>query len=104
MSVVAVGNSDFIAAFELLGAYGFRVEEGEVRETLRKLLEDERFKLIILPEEFTKITSEMRMEVLKKSKTYPIFIIVPALKGEAKGERLRELKTLISFAVGVELK
>lgn len=98
MSVAAVGKSDLVTAFESLGAYGFRVEEGKMRETLKKLLDDESLKLIILPEEFIKVTSEIRMEVLKKNKTYHLFIIVPGLKGEAKGERLRELKTLISFA------
>ncbi len=73
-----------------------------MRETLKKLLDDESLKLIILPEKFIKVTSEIRMEVLKK-KTYPLFIIVPGLKGEAKGARLRELKTLISFAAGIKL-
>ena len=104
MSVAVVGGSEFVTAFELIGANGFRVKEGEVKEMVRKLLNDERFKLIILPEDFTKVTSEMRMELLKKNKILPIFIIVPSFKGEAKGERFQEIENAISFKAGDEAK
>ena len=104
MSVAVVGGSEFVTAFELIGANGFRVKEGEVKEMVRKLLNDERFELIILPENFTKVTSEIRMELLKKNKIRPIFIIIPDFKGEGKGERLRELKMAISYEAGAETK
>ena len=104
MSVAVVGDSEFVTAFELIGASGFRVKEGEVKEMVKKLLNDERFELIILPEDLTKVTSEMRMELLKKNKIRPIFIIIPSFKGEGKGERLREIKMAISYEEGAEAK
>ena len=104
MSVAVVGGSEFVTAFELIGANGFKVKEGEVKEVIKKLLNDERYELIILPEDLTKITSEMRMELLKKNKIHPIFIIIPGFKGEAKGERLQEIKNAISFEAGAETK
>ena len=104
MSVAVVGGSEFVTAFELMGANGFRVKEGEVKEMVRKLLNDERFELIILPEDFTKVTSEMRMQLLKNNKIRPIFMIIPGFKGEGKGDRLREIKMAISFEAGAESK
>lgn len=104
ISVAVLGSSEFVTAFELMGANGFRVGEGEVKETVKKLLSDERFELIILPEDFTNVTSEMRMELLKKNKIRPIFIIIPGFKGEGKGDRLREIKNVISFEAGAKTK
>ena len=104
MSVAVIGGSEFVTAFELMGANGFKVKEGEAKEMIRKLLNDERYELIILPEKLTKATSEMRMELLKKDKIRPIFIICSGFKGEARGERLQEIKNAISFDAGAETK
>lgn len=104
MSVAVLGRSDFVTAFEFVGAYGFRIKEGEAEEMVKKLLNDGSFELIILPEEFVKVTSEIRKNLLKRNKIHPVFIFIPGLKGEAKGERLREIRTIVSFASGVELE
>lgn len=106
MSVAAVGDSSFVAAFEFSGAYGFVAEkEEEVKETLKTLVnDDEMFKIIILSERFTLATLEIRMKIAKEGRVCPIFAIVPDMKEEGKGERAKEIKSRIGLALGVELK
>lgn len=106
MSVAAIGDTSFITAFEFMGAYGFLAEEeGEVKNVLRRLLnEDEKFKIIIISERFAKATLEMRFKIVETGRVYPLFAIVPDIKGRARGERVKEIKSFISRAIGVELK
>lgn len=105
MSIAAVGDSAFVTAFEFLGAYGFIAEdEDKVKIVLKRLMDDEDFKIIILSERFAKATLETRMRVIKNVGVYPLFAILPDIKGEGRGERIKEIKSYISLAMGVELK
>lgn len=90
--------------FEFAGVTSFQADDGEeARRVLKKLVDEGRFNLIILPERFAKATSEIRMLVLHRGKISPVFAVVPDLTG-IKGERLEELRSLISLAVGAKLK
>ncbi|HID56617.1 TPA: hypothetical protein EYP37_08820 [Candidatus Poribacteria bacterium] len=103
MSVAVIGDQTFVTGFELIGAKGFRVREAEeARKVLAELIASERYRLIILPERFTAATAEIRMQVLREGRVWPVFAIVPDLT-KIKGKRLDELKSNISFAIGAKL-
>ncbi len=104
MSVAAVGDPIFVTCFELIGAVGFRVKSGaEAADVLKKLVEEGRYKLIILPERFAKDTFDVRFTVMRKGALWPIFALVPDPTGE-RGMRLEELKSIVCLAVGAELE
>ncbi len=104
MSVSVIGPSSFIICFELIGAVGFEAEDGvQAAKILAGLVEDRKSKFIILPEIFAEDTLEIREQVMKEEKTWPVFAFVPDLTGK-KGLRLEELKSIISLAIGARLE
>ncbi|MFQ6085659.1 MAG: V-type ATP synthase subunit F [Candidatus Bathyarchaeia archaeon] len=104
MNVAVIGDPVFVSAFEIVGARGFSVEKSEdVRGVLRDVMNSGKFQVIIMPERYTKRTSDMRIELLKTENVTPVFAIVPDLTG-SRGERLEELVSLMSLAVGTKLK
>jgi vacuolar-type H+-ATPase subunit F/Vma7 len=104
MSVAIVGPPSFIVCFELIGAVGFEAEDGEqAAKILKNLVEERKFKYIILPEIFAKETQEIREQIVKEERIFPVFAFIPDFTGK-KGMRLEELKTIISLAVGAKLE
>jgi vacuolar-type H+-ATPase subunit F/Vma7 len=104
MSVSVIGPSSFIICFELIGAVGFEAEDGaQAAKVLAGLMEEGKFKFIILPEIFAKDTLEIREEVMNEEKIWPVFAFIPDLMGK-KGMRLEELKSIISLAIGAKLE
>lgn len=104
MSVAVVGDSPFVTCFELVGAIGYRVANGaEASSILKSIIEEGKFKVVILPEKFAKDTAEVRASIAKKGKLWPVFALLPDISGK-KGMRLEELKSLVSLAVGAELE
>lgn len=104
MSAAAIGDPTFTAGFKLVGIDGIvAVRDEEVLEALRKLIEEDRYKLLILPERLVKATKELRSRLMKEGKVTPIFAFIPDYTG-VKGERVEELKRSISLAVGAELR
>lgn len=93
-----------MTGFELVGARGFKVKNAdEAKKIVTELISGESYKLIILPERFTIVTADMRTQLLKKGKIWPVFAIVPDLSG-IKGKRVEEIKSIIGSAVGAKLK
>ena len=104
MSAAAIGDPTFTAGFKLVGIDGIvAVRDEEVLEALKKLIEEDRYKLLILPERLVKATKELRSRLMKEGKVTPIFAFIPDYTG-VKGERVEELKRSISLAVGAELR
>ena len=104
MSVAVVGPPSFVTCFELIGAVGFDAETGEAAaETLRRLMDEERFKLIIIPERFAKETLPVRELVMKRGEVSPIFALIPDLTLET-GMRMEELQAVVSLAIGTKLE
>ena len=104
MSVAVVGPSPFVACFEIIGAVGFDVEEGgAVAQTLTRLVDEERFKLIIVPERFAKETLPIRDQVMMRGDITPVFALIPDLTMET-GMRMEELQTVVSLAIGTKLE
>lgn len=104
MSAAAIGDPTFTAGFKLVGIDGIvAIRDEEVLGVLKKLIEEDRYKLLILPERLVKATKELRSRLMKEGKVTPMFAFIPDYTG-VKGERVEELKRSISLAVGAELR
>ncbi len=104
MSAAAIGDPIFVAGFRLVGVDGFAVSSDEVADSmLKQFVEEEKYKMIILPERFVTQTKELRSRLMREGRVIPIFAFIPDYTG-IKGERIKELKRSISLAVGAELK
>jgi len=104
MNVAVVGPSPFVTCFEFIGIEGFEAESGEeVAKLLRDLVEEKKFKLLVIPERFAKETENIRSLVTKKGDIYPIFALIPDLT-MVSGMRIEELKAVISLAIGAKLE
>ena len=88
----------------MIGAEGFDSEEGEaVAETLSRLIDEPRFKLIIIPERFAKETLTVRELIMKRGDIMPVFALIPDLTMET-GMRMEELQVVVSLAIGTKLE
>ena len=104
MSVAVVGFPSFVTCFEIIGAKGFDVENGEsAAEVLSRLVDEQRFKLIIIPERFAKGTLPVRELVMKRGDITPVFALIPDLSLET-GMRMEELQAVVSLAIGTRLE
>ena len=104
MDVAVVGDRYFVIGFELAGAVAYVVKSGkEAAQVMRKIVDEKKHKLVILPEELAEATREERVRVIKRGEVYPIFVVIPGLRGAA-GKRVEELRELISQAVGAQIK
>jgi len=104
MSVAVIGPSSFITCFQLVGAEGYNVTDGEqVAQTIEKLVDEKKFKLIIFPERFAPQTQQIREQTLKRGAITPVFALVPDFTMET-GMRMQELQAVISLAIGTKLE
>ena len=104
MSVAVIGPSSFITCFQLIGAEGYNSVTGEeVAKTLSRLVDEKKYKLIILPERFAAETLPVRELVLKRGAISPVFALVPDFTMET-GDRMQELQAVISLAIGTKLE
>ncbi len=82
MDVAVIGDRYFTVGFELAGAVAYVIKnEKEAVQVIREIVDKKKHKLIILPEELAEVTKEERMRVIKKGDVYPIFVVIPGLKG-----------------------
>jgi vacuolar-type H+-ATPase subunit F/Vma7 len=104
MSIAVIGPPSFATAFELIGAAGYHEINGEaVAATLVRLVNDEDYKLIILPERFAPETRNVREEIMRKGDITPVFALVPDFTMET-GMRMEELQAVVSLAIGTRLE
>ncbi len=104
MSVAVVGPSSFVTCFQIIGAVGYEAEDGEsVAELLEHLVNEQDFKIIIIPERFARETLPIREEVLRRGGITPIFALIPDLTLET-GMRMEELQAVVSLAIGAKLE
>jgi len=104
MSVAVVGPSSFVSCFELIGAEGFEADDGRTAaRILRGLVEERRFKLIIIPERFAEDTRYIREKLRESEEIAPVFALIPDLTLET-GMRMEELRNIISLAIGARVE
>jgi len=102
VSVVALGDEFFVTGYMMAGARGMVVaDEAAARKRIEELMETDECKVVIISEEMAIRLKDDRNRW--RERAYPIFAILPGLEG-ARGERLRELYSLVSLAVGAKLK
>ena len=70
-------------------------------KSINQLLEINEYKLIILPENFTTETQQLR-ETFRKKSLLPIILLIPDMT-MTTGMRLEELRTAISTAIGTQI-
>jgi vacuolar-type H+-ATPase subunit F/Vma7 len=103
LNVAAVGDSTFIAGFELIGIKGFHATEAEeARKSLKEIIDSGNYALIILPDRFVEASRDTRTKIAREGKITPLFAFLPDHTG-IKGKRVEELKKAINLAVGTEL-
>ena len=103
MSIAVVGPSSFVTCFQLIGAKGFEANDEEtVIATVNRIVHGE-YKIIIVPEQYTKATRSVREEIMKKGEITPIFALIPGLTMET-GMRMEELQAVVSLAIGTKLE
>lgn len=104
MKVAVVGAPTFTSGFELVGFKGFEAEsEAKVIRIVKELVDSDEYGLIVLPERFTSTTKKIRDRLADEGRVTPAFSFLPDYTG-IKGNRVEELKRLISLALGVELE
>jgi len=107
MSIAVIGPPSFATAFELIGATGYHEITGEkvaaTLTTLTRLVNNEEYKLIIIPERFAPETRSVRDEVMRKADITPVFALVPDFTMET-GMRMEELQAVVSLAIGTRLE
>jgi vacuolar-type H+-ATPase subunit F/Vma7 len=104
MSVAVIGPSSFVTCFQLIGASGYEEIEGaKVAETLKKLVDEGEYMLIIIPERFAEETRLIREEIMRKGDITPVFALVPDFTMKT-GMRMEELQAVVSLAIGTKLE
>jgi vacuolar-type H+-ATPase subunit F/Vma7 len=104
MSVAVIGPSSFVTCFELIGAVGYEELEGSsIEATLKKVVNQEDYSVIIIPERFAKETRPIREEVMSKGEITPVFALIPDFTMET-GMRMEELQDVVSLAIGTKLE
>jgi vacuolar-type H+-ATPase subunit F/Vma7 len=104
MSVAVIGPPSFVTCFELIGATGFDAEGGDaIAETLSRLIDEDRFQLIIIPERFAAETRPIRELIMKRGEITPVFVLIPDFTMET-GMRMEELQAVVSLAIGTKLE
>lgn len=104
MKVAVIGGPTFVNGFKLVGFEGFKAtSKKEVVEKVEQLVEKEEYGLILLPERYTDPTKKIRAHLAEEGKVAPTFTFLPDYTGK-KGQRIEELKQLLSLALGVKLE
>jgi vacuolar-type H+-ATPase subunit F/Vma7 len=104
MSVAVVGPPSFVTCFEIIGAAGYNAEDGDdAVETLRRLVDEQNYTLIIIPERFAEETLTAREQVMRRGDITPVFALIPDLTLET-GMRMEELQAVVSLAIGTRLE
>lgn len=104
MSVAVIGPPSFVTSFELIGAAGFESSSGDgVATTLKRLVDEGQFQLIIIPERFATQTRPVRESLMRKGDITPVFALIPDFTLET-GMRMEELQAVVSLAIGTRLE
>ncbi len=78
-------------------------DEDSAVEKAEEVVEEGKYKILILTEKTAKRLSELRERLLVQKRFYPIFVIIPDFGGTL-GERKKELTQLVNKSIGIKLK
>jgi vacuolar-type H+-ATPase subunit F/Vma7 len=102
---VAIIADKFLATgFRMAGVVAFPVgNAAEAAETLEKIVGENKYDVIIITENLSIALKKQREAILARERHRPVIAVIPDFNGPT-GERLRELRTLVTESVGAELK
>ncbi len=101
---VAIIADKYLAfGFRLAGIIAFPVRDvQEATKAFEKIVAEDKYDVIIMTENLSMVLKKQRA-VLAREKQRPVIAVIPDFNGPT-GERLRELRTLVTQSVGAELK
>ena len=102
LDIVCIGDVDFVSALGLAGVPRliFHQDIGTTLKEIRKLFDDPRVGLIILPHHIaTQIAAELKE--LRRTKPVPLVLAIPDKTG--RKPEIDELRELIKRTVGAEI-
>ena len=102
---VAIIADKFLAVgFRMAGVIAFPVKNAaEAAETFEKIVAENKYDVIIITENLSIALKKQREALLAKERNRPVIAVIPDFKGPT-GERVRELRALVTQSVGAELK
>ena len=104
MEIVMVGDKYLASGFRLVGVETITVEDDEqAAKQVERLVSEGAYKIILITEKVAMKLKPLREDMLRTKRFYPVFVIVPDFGGTLN-ERQRELRQLVSQAIGVKLK
>jgi vacuolar-type H+-ATPase subunit F/Vma7 len=103
-SIAILADKYLATGFRLAGVAAFPVQDSkEASAILEKMVAEDKYDVIIMTEKLSVALKKERDMILARRKGRPVIAVVPDFEGP-KGERLKELHTLVSQSVGAELK
>lgn len=103
MDMVMIGDKYLAGGFRLIGINTIEVPNDDVAaKKVKDLVFEGKLKIVFITEKVALKLKDLREDLIKTRKFYPVFVIIPDLEG-ALNERIRELRQLVNQAVGVKL-
>lgn len=102
--VAIIADKYLALGFKMAGAIAFPVRDaGEAATTLDKILEQDKYDVIIITENLSTALRKQREALLARERQRPVIAVIPDFSGPT-GDRLRELRALVTQSVGAELR
>jgi vacuolar-type H+-ATPase subunit F/Vma7 len=102
--VAIIADKYLATGFRLAGVFAFPVRDAkEAAATLDRLVAEDKYDVIIITENLSIALRKQREAIRARQKQRPVIAVIPDFAGST-GERLRELRTLVTQSVGAELK
>ena len=102
--VAIIADKYLALGFRMAGVTPFQVRDaGEAAAALDKILEEGNYDVIIITENLSSALKKQREALLARERQRPVIAVIPDFGGPT-GDRLRELRALVTQSVGAELK
>jgi vacuolar-type H+-ATPase subunit F/Vma7 len=102
--VAIIADKYLALGFRMAGVIPFPVRNAEEAVTaLDRILGEDKYDVIIITENLSTALKKQRETLLARERQRPVLAVIPDFNGPT-GDRLRELRALVSQSVGAELK
>jgi vacuolar-type H+-ATPase subunit F/Vma7 len=102
--VAIIADKYLALGFRMAGVTAFPVRDaGEAATALDRILEEDKYNVIIITENLSSALKKQREALLTRERERPVIAVIPDFGGPT-GDRLRELRALVTQSVGAELK
>jgi vacuolar-type H+-ATPase subunit F/Vma7 len=102
--IAIIADKYLALGFRLAGVVPFPVQgTQEAAEVLQRIVAEGRYPVIIITENLATALRTQRETILAKERQRPVIAVIPDFGGPT-GDRLRELRSLVTQSVGAELK